>query len=79
MPVGNPIRSILGKQKLQRSTTNGRYYLIEKGERRAVPNLETLIALGYSGEEVEDVPEDQLQGTEGYPVPDLSEMANHLI
>ncbi len=76
IPLGPPIRNVLGKQLLKRSAHTGNYFIIEKGKRRAVPNSQTLATLGYSEGEAEELPEETIMAVEeGDSIPDLSEAA----
>lgn len=60
VPLGRPIRSALAQQPLQRSQLNGAYFLIENGQRRRIPNVETIVALGYSVDDAQVVTEESV-------------------
>ena len=73
IPLGPPIRNVLGKQPLKRSQSTGNYFILEKEKRRVVPNIQTLTAMGYSAEEAEEIAEEMVTATEkGDNIPDLS-------
>ncbi len=77
IPTGRPIRNVLGKQPLKRSQQTGKYSIIEMGQRREIPNIQTLVALGYSDEEMEELPEEAVNSIKkGQNIPDLSALAS---
>lgn len=77
-PLGPPLLRYNGLDPPVKGVEDGNIFIIREGQRRAVPNMETFLNMGYSQQAVNSMELNNLQAFSlGPPLPQLSHPLEH--